>query len=68
VRRWPVLIPDIETARVYGRLCAKYDRQTPSISRLNDLWIAALCIQHHLPLLTNDRGFDAIDGLETIHW
>lgn len=35
---------------------------------MNDLWIAALCLQHALPLLTNDRGFDTIDGLAVIHW
>jgi predicted nucleic acid-binding protein len=35
---------------------------------VNDLWIAALCIQHSLPLLTNDRGFNGIENLEVIHW
>ena len=37
-------------------------------SKMNDLWIAALCLQHTLPLLTNDRGFDSIEGLRVIHW
>jgi len=31
----------------------------------NDLWIAALCLEHHLPLATNDRHFAAVIGLET---
>jgi predicted nucleic acid-binding protein len=37
-------------------------------SKINDLWIAALCIQHNLPLLTNDAGFDHISRLTVIHW
>jgi tRNA(fMet)-specific endonuclease VapC len=64
---WSALSPDVETARVYGQL--RGDTRFPaSTSRRNDLWIAALCIQHNLPLLTNDRGLDAIPGLRTIHW
>jgi tRNA(fMet)-specific endonuclease VapC len=55
--------------RVYGRISARL-RSMPSIrqSRINDLWIAALCIQHSLPLLSNDRGFDALPELTVIHW
>lgn len=34
----------------------------------NDLWIAALCRQHSLPLLSRDRHFDAISGLQRLDW
>lgn len=34
----------------------------------HDLWIAALCLQHQLPLLTNDRLFDQVTGLQIVHW
>jgi tRNA(fMet)-specific endonuclease VapC len=34
----------------------------------NDLWIAALCRQHFLPLLSRDRHFDLIDGIERLEW
>lgn len=34
----------------------------------HDIWIAALCIQHELPLLTNDGDFDGLEGLRIIHW
>jgi tRNA(fMet)-specific endonuclease VapC len=69
IAEWTVISPDHETAREYGRIRARA-REMPNISqsRLNDLWIAAICIQHSLPLLTNDRGFDAIAGLTVIHW
>ncbi|MGH9563057.1 MAG: type II toxin-antitoxin system VapC family toxin [Terracidiphilus sp.] len=34
----------------------------------NDLWIAALCRQHHLPLLSQDHHFDAVEGLKRLGW
>jgi tRNA(fMet)-specific endonuclease VapC len=34
----------------------------------NDLWIAALCRQHSLPLLSRDRHFDAVPGNKRIGW
>lgn len=67
IARWSILIPDVETARVYGRIRAAL--RTPSsvsVARMNDLWIAALCVQNDVPLITDDRGFDAIPGLVVI--
>ena len=32
----------------------------------NDLWIAALCRQHEIPLLSRDRHFDRIAGLKRL--
>jgi tRNA(fMet)-specific endonuclease VapC len=34
----------------------------------NDLWIAALCRQHSLPLMSRDRHFDAVPGIDRINW
>lgn len=34
----------------------------------NDLWIAALCRQHSLSLLSKDRHFDVVPGLQRIAW
>jgi tRNA(fMet)-specific endonuclease VapC len=34
----------------------------------NDLWIAALCRQHALPLLSRDRHFDLVAGTKRIAW
>ena len=34
----------------------------------NDLWIAALCRQYHLPLLSRDRHFDLVSGLQRLDW
>ena len=34
----------------------------------NDLWIAALCRQHSMPLLSRDRHFDVVPGLRRVGW
>ena len=34
----------------------------------NDVWIAALCRQHSLPLLSRDHHFDAVSGILRIDW
>jgi tRNA(fMet)-specific endonuclease VapC len=70
-----LLAPDEGTIVPYVRLRDSFEaaRTLPRASAKleglnNDLWIAALCLQHRLPLLTNDKDFDGIDGLELIHW
>ena len=35
---------------------------------INDLWIAALCRQHRLPLLSRDAHFDRIAGIQRVEW
>ena len=34
----------------------------------NDVWIAALCRQHDLPLLSRDAHFDRVKGLRRVNW
>jgi tRNA(fMet)-specific endonuclease VapC len=34
----------------------------------NDAWIAALAIQHGLPVLSRDTHFDAVPGLRRTSW
>ena len=34
----------------------------------NDLWIAALCRQHSLPLLSRNRHFDLVAGTKRMGW
>jgi tRNA(fMet)-specific endonuclease VapC len=34
----------------------------------NDVWIAALCRQHSLPLLSRGRHFDLVSGVQRISW
>lgn len=67
IAQWVVISPDQETAREYGRVRSRLREMADATqARRNDLWIAALCIQHDIPLLTNDRGFDVIHGLTVV--
>jgi len=34
----------------------------------NDVWIAALCRQHSLPLVSRDRHFDSVSGIVRLDW
>lgn len=68
VAQHEILLPDMETARIYGELRARLRLQQSRASKMNDVWIAALAIQHDLPLLTNDRGFAVFPSLRTLHW
>lgn len=34
----------------------------------NDLWIATLCRQHDLPLLSRDQHFDVVSGIRRVDW
>ncbi len=34
----------------------------------NDAWIAALALQHGMPVLSRDRHFDSVSGLERKSW
>jgi len=34
----------------------------------NDIWVAALCRQHKLSLLSRDRHFDSVSGNRRLEW
>ena len=34
----------------------------------NDVWIAALCRQHSLPIISRDPHFDLVPGIKRIEW
>ena len=62
-----VLDIDDETTRSYAVIGLELKRKGKPIPT-NDLWIAALCHQHSLPLLSRDRHFDLVPGLKRIDW
>lgn len=51
-----ILLTDEQTTHQYAHLYAQLRRQGTPIPT-NDLWIAALVVQHDLPLLTSDTHF-----------
>jgi predicted nucleic acid-binding protein len=62
-----VLDIDEETTHFYAAIGVELKRKGKPIPA-NDLWIAALCRQHSLPLLSRDRHFDLVSGLQRIDW
>ena len=65
-------LPLVEVGAVTAATAAKYADIQLALKRAgnpipqNDVWIAALARQHQLAILSNDRHFDAIQGLERI--
>ena len=57
-----VLLPGRETAEHYARLFVQLKRAGTPIPD-NDLWIAALAVEHDLTLITRDRHFGRVPQL-----
>jgi predicted nucleic acid-binding protein len=60
--RVSVLYPDDTTTQVYAGLFTQLRRQGTPIPT-NDIWIAAIALQHNLALLSRDGHFDNIPQL-----
>ncbi len=71
LRDWiaAVTVLDIEeeTTQHYAAIGVELKKKGRPIPT-NDLWIAALCRQHGLPLLSRDRHFDVVAGIQRIDW
>jgi tRNA(fMet)-specific endonuclease VapC len=55
------------TTHYYAEISLELKRRGKPIPT-NDIWIAALCRQHSLPLLSRDRHFDLVAGTKRIDW
>lgn len=55
------------TTHYYAEISLELKRKGKPIPT-NDIWIAALCRQHSLPLLSQDRHFDWISGSRRVGW
>jgi len=62
-----VLDIDEETTHHYAAIGLELKKIGKPIPT-NDLWIAALCRQHALPLVSRDRHFDVVAGIRRIDW
>ena len=67
-------LPDFEILTVTEATAVAYAGLRVGLERLgrpipaNDAWIAALALQHRLPVLSRDEHFDAVAGLERKSW
>jgi tRNA(fMet)-specific endonuclease VapC len=62
-----ILDVDEATAASYATLRHELKKAGTPIPS-NDVWIAALCRQHSFSLLSRDRHFDLVRGIERIDW
>jgi tRNA(fMet)-specific endonuclease VapC len=67
-------LPDFEILTVTDETAVSYARLRGDLRRsgrpipANDAWIAALALQHRLPILSRDEHFDVVLGLERRSW
>jgi len=62
-----ILDVEEETTLAYSAVRAELKR-AGRLLPANDVWIAALCRQHSLPLISRDRHFDAVSGITRLSW
>ena len=62
-----VLVVDGGTAKHYADVRDALRRRGRPIPE-NDVWIAALAVQHRQPIVSQDAHFDAVEGVKRISW
>lgn len=62
-----ILVCDAETARQDGEVKNKLRLKGRPLPE-NDIWIAALALQHELVLVTRDAHFQEVESLKTKAW
>jgi len=62
-----VLSCDTETAHQYGEIKNKLRQKGHPIPE-NDIWIAAIALQHDLTLVTRDGHFEEVERLKVEPW
>jgi len=62
-----ILVCDIGTSGEYGRIKNLLHKNGNPIPE-NDIWIAALAMEHGLTLVSRDEHFKKIDGLKRAAW
>ena len=67
IRQSMVLDVDLTTSEHYGRVREWLRAQGRPIPE-NDVWIAALALQHGVAIVSRDAHFDEVDGLRRIGW
>jgi tRNA(fMet)-specific endonuclease VapC len=67
MRQVRIVSPDVSIAERYAVIAARLEDRGQPIPQ-NDIWIAALALEHRLPVLSRDAHFDRVDGLTRISW
>ena len=67
LRQFRLLEIDEKTTLSYSNIRLELKKAGTPIPS-NDVWIAALCRQHALPVVTRDRHFDFVSGITRLSW
>lgn len=67
LRHFDVLAITDQTSIAYAALRVALKRSGRPIPA-NDAWIAALALQHRLPILSRDAHFDGVAGVQRASW
>lgn len=67
LRSFRILEVEERTTIPYGAVRSELKKAGTPIPS-NDVWIAALCRQHALRLLSRDRHFDLVPGIQRVNW
>jgi len=67
LRNFRILEVEERTTIPYGAVRSELKKAGTPIPS-NDVWIAALSRQHALPLLSRDRHFDLVPGIQRVNW
>ena len=68
------LLSEVRVLETTARTSAEYARVRHQLRTAgtpipeNDVWIAAVAIEHRLPLATRDKHFKVVKGLEILDW
>ena len=62
-----VLSADKETGKFYGKIKNQLKENGTPIPE-NDIWIAALSMQHNIALVTRDKHFNVVEKLKAVQW
>ncbi len=57
----PILNCDVKTTQQYGQIKDALRQKGRPIPE-NDIWIAAIALQHNVTLVTRDAHFEQVDG------
>jgi tRNA(fMet)-specific endonuclease VapC len=65
--KFRILTVDDQTTIAYSTVRTELKKVGTPIPS-NDIWVAALCRQHSLPVLSRDRHFDLVTGVRRLEW
>jgi len=67
LKKVDLLQPNVQTLAHYAAIRRELKTAGTPIPA-NDVWIAALVRQHGMPVVSRDRHFDLVDGIERVDW